>query len=87
MTNEIVKGGAGLVVQEYVPKDSTLEGLETQAREGKRGLWILRDPVPPWEYRRKKSAPDTEKECLRKRFAGKLQFKCNKEAQRARFMI
>jgi len=25
---------------------------ETQAREEKRGLWVVPDPVPPWEWRK-----------------------------------
>ena len=29
-----------------------LEQLETEAREGKRGLWVEPNPVPPWEWRR-----------------------------------
>ena len=62
LTNEIVKAGLAWWFKRYAPKDSTLEGLETQTREGKRGLWVLRDPVPLWEYRRKKPAPDTEKD-------------------------
>jgi micrococcal nuclease len=49
----------------YAPNDPTLEGLEFQAKEAKRGIWVLRDPMPPWEFRRNKPAPYTEKEwCL-----------------------
>jgi len=31
-----------------------LEGLETEAREGQKGLWADSQPVPPWEWRKKK---------------------------------
>ena len=59
---EIVKAGLAWWFRRYAPNDPTLEGLEFQAREAKRGLWVFRDPVPPWEFRRNKPAPYTEKE-------------------------
>jgi endonuclease YncB( thermonuclease family) len=59
---EIVKAGLAWWFKRYAPNDPTLEGLESQAREAKRGLWVLRDPVPPWEFRRNKPAPYTERE-------------------------
>jgi len=37
--------------------DTWLE-LESQAREGKIGLWSHPNPVPPWEFRWKKRSPN-----------------------------
>ena len=38
--------------RKYAPGDTVLEGLEKDAREGKKGLWADPQPVPPWEWRR-----------------------------------
>ena len=37
-----------------------LEGLEHEAREGRKGLWIDPAPIPPWVYRKtsRDQAPD-----------------------------
>jgi len=38
----------------YAPGDRVLEGLEKDARETKRGLWVSPTHVPPWEWRKRK---------------------------------
>lgn len=31
------------------PRDTVLEELENDAREGRKGLWTDPQPIPPWE--------------------------------------
>jgi endonuclease YncB( thermonuclease family) len=59
---EIVKAGLAWWFKRYAPSDPTLEGLEFQARKAQRGLWSDPDPAPPWEFRRNKPVPYTERE-------------------------
>jgi len=40
--------------RKYAPGDTVLEGLEDDARQAKKGLWADPQPVPPWEWRRRK---------------------------------
>jgi len=35
-------------------RDSSLPAIEAKARDSKIGLWADNEPVPPWEFRRKK---------------------------------
>ena len=48
---EQVRQGMAWVFREYA-KDATLDPIEAEAKEQKRGLWRDSDPVPPWEWRR-----------------------------------
>jgi endonuclease YncB( thermonuclease family) len=49
----LVKDGWCWWYRKYVPGDMVLEGLEKEAREGKKGLWAHPHPVPPWELRKR----------------------------------
>ena len=40
--------------EKYAPKDRQLERTEAEPRKERRGLWKDDDPVPPWEWRKRK---------------------------------
>ncbi len=52
LNQELVQDGMCWRYRKYSPDDRTLEQLETKARKGKRGLWVDRNPIPPWEWRK-----------------------------------
>jgi micrococcal nuclease len=54
LTHELVKAGACWWFRKYAPGETVLEGLEKAAREAKQGLWADPQPVPPWEWRKRK---------------------------------
>jgi endonuclease YncB( thermonuclease family) len=51
LNQELVKQGCYWWYRKYAPGDTVLEGLEREAREGRKGLWADPQPVPPWEWR------------------------------------
>jgi len=54
LNQELVKQGWCWWYRKYAPGDTGLEGLETEAREAKQGLWADPQPLPPWECRKRK---------------------------------
>jgi len=52
LNQELVKQGFCWWYRKYAPGDTVLEGLETEAREARKGLWADPQPVPPWVYRK-----------------------------------
>ena len=52
LTHELIKSGACWWFRKYAPGDTVLEGLEREARAGRKGLWADPQPVPPWEWRK-----------------------------------
>ena len=56
LNEELIKAGLGWVYWQYChhPICETWKGLQIGARMDKCGLWADPDPIPPWEFRRKK---------------------------------
>lgn len=52
LNEELVSAGMAWWYKRYAPKEKELARLEKQARKGRKGLWSLPDPTPPWEFRR-----------------------------------
>jgi micrococcal nuclease len=52
VNHTLVKDGWCWWYRKYAPGDTVLEGLEKEAREGRKGLWADPQPVPPWVYTR-----------------------------------
>ena len=51
LNQELVRAGFAWWYKQYAKNDRTLEALEKDARENKRGLWADKNPVPPWKFR------------------------------------
>jgi endonuclease YncB( thermonuclease family) len=51
---EQLRQGMAWVFRQY-SKDATLDPMEAEAKEQKRGLWQGSAPVPPWEWRKSRS--------------------------------
>ena len=54
LNHELVRAGLAWWYRKYAPMDATLERFEAEARNVKRGMWVDPNPVPPWEWRKKK---------------------------------
>jgi endonuclease YncB( thermonuclease family) len=53
LNQELVKQGWCWWYRKYAPGDTVLEGLETEAREARRGLSANQQPMPPEEWWKK----------------------------------
>jgi micrococcal nuclease len=54
LNQELVRAGLAWWYQRYAKTDRKLERLEQIARKNKRGLWADPDPLPPWDFRKKR---------------------------------
>lgn len=50
---EQVRRGMAWVFQRYAPLGSKLYAVQSKAKAAQRGLWAQREPLPPWDYRRR----------------------------------
>ena len=57
LNHEIVAAGLAWWYREFAPHNLTLEGLESDARNRRRGLWGAAGQVPPWEWRKQGHRP------------------------------
>jgi endonuclease YncB( thermonuclease family) len=53
---EQVRRGLAWVYTRYARRDSPLYALQSEARTQARGLWQMREPTPPWEWRSRRRA-------------------------------
>lgn len=54
LNRALVRAGLAWWYRHYARNDEKLERLEKIARKNKRGLWADPDPVPPWEFRKRR---------------------------------
>jgi len=54
VNHELVKEGWCWWYRKYASGDTALEGLEAEAREARKRLWADPQPVPAWEWRKRK---------------------------------
>lgn len=50
---EQVRRGMAWVYDRYAPKASPLYQVQAEARSARAGLWADKDPIAPWEWRRR----------------------------------
>jgi endonuclease YncB( thermonuclease family) len=50
VNHKLVKDGWCWWYRKYAAEDTVLEGLENEARQGRKGLWVEPNHVPPWEW-------------------------------------
>ena len=54
INHALVEDGWCWWYRQYAPGDTVLQRLEQHAREARKGLWADPQPVPPWEWRKRK---------------------------------
>ena len=59
--DELIRAGLAWVYYLYcnLPICAEWKNLEAEAKEAKRGIWSEHNPIPPWEFRRKRKGPVT----------------------------
>ena len=54
VNHALVKEGWCWWYRKYAPGEMELERLEKEAREARKGMWTDLQPVPQWEWRKRK---------------------------------
>ena len=57
LNEAIVAAGLAWWYREFAPGNVKLAGLESDARDQRRGLWAAAGQVPPWEWRKQDNRP------------------------------
>lgn len=52
VSSEQVRAGMAWVYPQYAKKHKYLYNLQDEAKAAKRGLWVEKNPVEPWEFRK-----------------------------------
>ena len=55
LNRELILAGLAWHYKQYAPDNQDLERREVEARSEKIGLWSMKNPTPPWEFRQNKS--------------------------------
>lgn len=53
VNRELIRAGLAWWYRRYAASEKDLAQLEQEARHARAGLWSQRNPVPPWEFRRR----------------------------------
>ena len=54
LNKELLRAGLAWWFRKYAPNDAELAALEEEARSARRGLWSMRNPTPPWQFRKRR---------------------------------
>ncbi len=57
LNQELLKAGLAHWYEAYARNDTTLKGLQEEAKSAKRGVWSRTDTVAPWDFRKEKRKP------------------------------
>lgn len=55
LNQELIKQGWCWWYRKYAPEDVVLKELEKEVRKAEKGLWADPQPVPPWEWRKRRN--------------------------------
>ena len=58
LNEELVYAGLAWYYRVHLVKNERLQQLESHAFAKKLGLWVEKEPVPPWEFRRESRIPE-----------------------------